>query len=75
MQAHKPKVAARTPPVVGDVRSNRTATSDLADFLRNSGPPEPVGPPPGARREEEKKKSSNMKFWRKNREKTYGDLP
>jgi hypothetical protein len=75
VQAHKPKVAARTPPVVGDVRSNRTATSDLADFLRDSGPPEPVRPPPGARKEEEKKKSSNMKFWRKNREKTYGDLP
>ncbi|KAF2628637.1 hypothetical protein BU25DRAFT_430488 [Macroventuria anomochaeta] len=70
MRAHKPKVAARAP-VVGDVRANRTATSDLADFLRNSGPPEPVGPPPGARKEEEKKKSSNMKFWRKNREKTY----
>ncbi|KAJ8115438.1 hypothetical protein OPT61_g2917 [Boeremia exigua] len=74
MRAHKPKVAARAP-AVGDVRANRTATSDLADFLRNSGPPEPVGPPPGARKEEEKKKSSNMKFWRKNREKTYGDLP
>lgn len=74
VRAHKPKVAARAP-VVSDVRSSRTATSDLADFLRNSGPPEPVGPPPGARKEEEKKKSSNMKFWRKNREKTYGDLP
>lgn len=74
MRAHKPKVAARAP-AVGDVRANRTATSDLADFLRNSGPPDPVGPPPAARKEEEKKKSSNMKFWRKNREKTYGDLP
>ncbi|KAH6633286.1 hypothetical protein C7974DRAFT_309807 [Boeremia exigua] len=40
-RAHKPKVAARTP-AVGDVRANRTATSDLADFLRNSGPPELV---------------------------------
>ena len=74
VQAHKPRVATRAP-VVQDVRSSRTATSDLADFLRNSGPTEPVGPPPGVRREEEKKKSSNMKFWRKNREKTYGDLP
>lgn len=74
VRAHKPRVAARAP-VVGDVRASRTATSDLADFLRNSGPPEPAGPPPGARKEEEKKKSSNMKFWRKNREKTYGDLP
>ncbi|XPS69245.1 D-lactate dehydrogenase (cytochrome) [Ascochyta lentis] len=71
-RAHKPKAAARAP-VVGDVRASRTATSELADFLRNSGPPEPVGPPP--RKEEEKKKSSNMKFWRKNKEKTYGDLP
>jgi hypothetical protein len=74
VRAHKPKVASRVAPVVGDVRS-RTATSDLADFLRDSGPLEPVRPPPGARKEEEKKKSSNMKFWRKNREKTYGDLP
>ncbi|KAJ4347434.1 hypothetical protein N0V95_005436 [Ascochyta clinopodiicola] len=73
-RAHKPRVAARAPPV-GDVRANRSATSELADFLRNSGPPEPVGPPQGARKEEEKKKSSNMKFWRKNKEKTYGDLP
>ncbi|UPX15235.1 D-lactate dehydrogenase (cytochrome) [Ascochyta rabiei] len=73
-RAHKPRVAARAP-VVGDVRANRSTTSELADFLRNSGPPEPVGPPPGARKEEEKKKSSNMKFWRKNKEKTYGDLP
>jgi hypothetical protein len=71
VRAHKPKVASRVAPVVGDVRS-RTATSDLADFLRDSGPSEPVRPP---RKEEEKKKSSNMKFWRKNREKTYGDLP
>ncbi|KAF3006567.1 hypothetical protein E8E13_006524 [Curvularia kusanoi] len=74
VRAHKPKVGSRAP-VVGDVRAGRTATSDLADFLRNSGPPEPVGPPPGARNQEEKKKSSNMKFWRKNKEKTYGDLP
>lgn len=73
-RAHKPKVASRAP-VVGDVRASRTATSELADFLRNSGPPEPVGPAPGARKEEEKKKISNMRFWRKNREKTYGDLP
>ncbi|KAF1930130.1 uncharacterized protein M421DRAFT_91307 [Didymella exigua CBS 183.55] len=70
VKAHKPKVAIRAP-AVGDMRSNRTATSDLADFLRNSGPSEPVGTPPGARKDEEKKKSSNMKFWRKNREKTY----
>jgi hypothetical protein len=73
-RAHKPRQAARAP-VVGDIRANRTATSELADFLRNSGPPEPVGPPSGVKKDEEKKKSSNMKFWRKNREKTYGDLP
>lgn len=73
-RAHKPSGSVRAP-VIGDVRANRTATSELADFLRNSGPPKPVGPSPGARKEEEKKKSSNMKFWKKNREKTYGDLP
>ncbi|CAN9371419.1 unnamed protein product [Alternaria alternata] len=51
---------------------SRTATSDLADFLKNSGPPEPVVQ---TRREEvpEKKK----RFWQRGKSsgKTYGDLP
>jgi hypothetical protein len=66
-RAYKPRLQARAP-AVADMRSSKTATSDLADFLKNSGPPEPSVPNPVV---EEKKKS--RKFWR--REKTYGDLP
>jgi hypothetical protein len=67
-RSHKARLQARAP-AVADVRGGgaRTNTSDLADFLKNSGPPEPVAPP---RKEEEKK---SRKFWR--RGKTYGDLP
>jgi hypothetical protein len=68
-RAYKPRLQARAP-AVADARttSSKTATSDLADFLRNSGPPEHVTPI--VRKEEEKK---SRKFWR--RGKTYGDLP
>ncbi|KAH5102753.1 hypothetical protein HBI37_219180 [Parastagonospora nodorum] len=66
-RAYKPRLQARAP-AVSEVRTSKTATSDLADFLRNSGPPEHVVP---SQPVEEKKKS--RKFWR--REKTYGDLP
>ena len=78
---NKPRLQARAPAVVGDARTgmgamggggSRTATSDLADFLKNSGPPEPVVQ---TRREEvpEKKK----RFWQRGKSsgKTYGDLP
>jgi hypothetical protein len=67
-RAHKPQLQARKSSA-GEMPGSRSATSELADFLRNSGPPEPVGPPP--KREEEKKRSA-MKFWRK---KTYPDMP
>lgn len=67
-RAYKPRLQARAP-AVGDVRSSKSATSDLADFLRNSGPPEPPVTYP-VRKEEEKK---SRKFWRSR--KTYGDLP
>lgn len=58
-------------PASGDARSGsaRTATSDLADFLMSSGPPEP--PAPRAVPVKEEKKS--RKFWRS--KKTYGDMP
>ncbi|KAF2276739.1 uncharacterized protein EI97DRAFT_450048 [Westerdykella ornata] len=42
----------------------RSGTSDLADFLRNSGPPEPRAPPVAEQRREQPKKS-NARFWRK----------
>ncbi|KAF1965694.1 hypothetical protein BU23DRAFT_519160 [Bimuria novae-zelandiae CBS 107.79] len=52
-------------------RASRSATNDLVDFLRNSGPPEPPAPAPGATIKKEDK-PSKAKFWRK---KTYGDMP
>jgi hypothetical protein len=69
--SHKPRLQARAPASAGDVRSgaSRTATSDLADFLKNSGPPE-LPPMQQGKKEEEKK---SKRFWR--RGKTYGDLP
>jgi len=71
---NKSRLQARAPAVADNVRAgggggSRTATSDLADFLKNSGPPEM--PPPRQERKEEEKKSK--RFWR--RGKTYGDLP
>lgn len=73
-RAYKPRLQARAP-AAGDARAGggKTATSDLADFLRNSGPPEPLMSPPTGSRKEEEKKSSSRKFWRS--KKTYGDLP
>jgi hypothetical protein len=67
-QAHKGRPGARN--VSAGAGGSRSATSELADFLRNSGPPEPATPPP-AKKEEEKKRSGIM-FWRK---KTYSDTP
>jgi hypothetical protein len=59
-RAYKPRLQARAP-AVGDVRS-KTATSDLADFLKNSGPPEMPMNSNAGKQEEEQKKS--RKFWR-----------
>ena len=53
----------------------RRATSDLADFLRNTEPPEreQVEAPEVPRNEGEKRR---LRFWRSGRERrTYGDLP
>jgi hypothetical protein len=68
-RSYKPRLQARAP-ASGDARGTtaRTATSDLADFLMNSGPPEP--PVTRAPVKEEKK---SRKFWRS--KKTYGDMP
>ncbi|KAF2020954.1 hypothetical protein BU24DRAFT_416616 [Aaosphaeria arxii CBS 175.79] len=73
-RARGPKLQARVASA-RDPRSSggRSSTNDLADFLRNSGPPEPPAPAPGATvRKEENKRSINAKFWRK---KTYPDMP
>lgn len=66
-RAYKPRLQARAPAVAESRTSSKTATSDLADFLKNSGPLEPIAP---VVRKEEKK---SRKFWK--RGKTYGDLP
>ncbi|ORY07681.1 hypothetical protein BCR34DRAFT_18215 [Clohesyomyces aquaticus] len=74
-RARGPKLQARAASARDTQNSERSATSDLADFLRTSGPPEPSAPPPGAtiRKEESTGgKRLNAKFWRK---KTYGDMP
>jgi len=64
-RSNKPRLQARAPASGGPTA--RTGTSDLADFLMNSGPPEPVTRAPV---KEEKK---SRKFWRS--KKTYGDMP
>lgn len=77
-RTNKPRLQARDASAAADARyagSGRSATNDLADFLRNSGPPSP--PPSMARKEKEESsgggKRSAARFWRKN--KTYGDMP
>lgn len=67
---YKPKLQARG--ATSEPRAGRSATNDLADFLRNSGPPEPPAPAPGATIRKEEGKPSKAKFWRK---KTYPDMP
>ncbi|KAF2689909.1 hypothetical protein K458DRAFT_412769 [Lentithecium fluviatile CBS 122367] len=69
-RAHKPRLQAREA-ATGESR-HRSTTNDLADFLRNSGPPEPAAPPPGATIRKEEGKRGSAKFWRK---KTYPDMP
>ena len=46
-----------------DATISRSATNDLADFLRNSGPPEPIAPRAPLQKEESKRR-----FWRKKTE-------
>ncbi|KAF2830848.1 hypothetical protein CC86DRAFT_316468 [Ophiobolus disseminans] len=58
-RAYKPRLQARAP-AVADVRNSKSATSDLADFLRNSGPPEPPVTYP-VKKEEEKKSRKDKK--------------
>lgn len=67
---YKPKLQARG--ATSDPRAGRSSTNDLADFLRNSGPPEPPAPAPGTTIRREESKPSKAKFWRK---KTYPDMP
>lgn len=70
-RAYKPRMQARTPSMDEPPRGSRTGTSDLADFLRDSAPPEPIKPSPMTARKDEEKKS--RRFWRS--KKSYGDMP
>ena len=69
-RSHKPRLQAREAATAEN--RNRSATNDLADFLRNSGPPEPSAPAPGSTIRKEESKRGSTKFWRK---KTYPDMP
>lgn len=66
-RAHRPRLQARDAGS-NDSRAAKSATSDLADFLRTSGPPEPprgpASPPPGSLKREESKRSA-ARFWRR----------
>lgn len=64
---HKPRLQAREAGA-RDAQLARSATDDLADFLRTSGPPEPVGGGrEGAvgRKEKEKEGGGMKKFWKR----------
>lgn len=79
-RAYKPRLQARAP-AVADPRAGvgRTGTSDLADFLKNSGPPEP--PPSSVSRsvssaggkKDDGGQQKKKRFWQ--RGKTFGDMP
>jgi hypothetical protein len=68
-RAHKPRLQARE---AATETRGRSATNDLADFLRSSGPDESAAPAPPATIRKEESKRSAAKFWRK---KTYPDMP
>jgi hypothetical protein len=83
---NKPKLQVRSAGVVRNARLDpfhSSGTSDLADFLMSSGPPEPVqrpAPAPafgkGGKPEKAEKKKS--RFWQRSSSSakmTYGDLP
>ncbi|KAF2203596.1 hypothetical protein GQ43DRAFT_469869 [Delitschia confertaspora ATCC 74209] len=63
-RAHRPMLQAR-PAAAKDARAGRTATTDLADFLRTSGPPEPAVRPSSSMSKEKEGRRSGMKFWRR----------
>ncbi|CAI6313564.1 unnamed protein product [Periconia digitata] len=76
-RAHKPRLQARDPTADSRGGAGRSATNDLADFLRNSGPPPDMmankPTPLVLPQKKEEGKRSAARFWRKN--KTYGDMP
>ncbi|KAF2874412.1 hypothetical protein BDV95DRAFT_604594 [Massariosphaeria phaeospora] len=68
-KAYKPRFQARGD-IGNDTRAQRSATNDLADFLRTSGPPEPmVSPaattPPGSEHRKNEGRRLDVRFWRR----------
>lgn len=83
-RSNKPKMEVRSAGVVKNARLDpfhSSGTSDLADFLKSSGPPEPPSripepapsPTIGVRGKGEKNEKKKPKFWQ--RKATYLDMP
>ncbi|THY44294.1 hypothetical protein D6C98_08255 [Aureobasidium pullulans] len=82
-RSNKPKMEVRSAGVVKNTRLDpfhSSGTSDLADFLMSSGPPEPPqrrepapAPSVGARGKSDKPEKKKSKFWQ--RKTTYVDMP
>lgn len=70
-KANKPKVQPRLSGARDAQQSSVIDSSDLADFLRTSGPPEVRAPPANVAAKEEGKRTAT-RFWRK---KTNVDMP
>ncbi|KAF2812448.1 uncharacterized protein BDZ99DRAFT_558431 [Mytilinidion resinicola] len=68
-RSNKPRLQARVATARDATTSRRSEVNDLADFLRTSGPPDPVNPPPSAATKKENRLPS-ARFWRK---KTYAE--
>jgi len=84
-RSNKPKLEVRSAGVVRNARLDpfhSSGTSDLADFLMSSGPPEPVqrpapAPAVGKGGKPDKAEKKKSRFWQRSSstKMTYGDLP
>jgi hypothetical protein len=84
-RSNKPKLEVRSAGIVRNARLDpfhSSGTSDLADFLMSSGPPEPVqrpAPAPafGKGGKPEKSEKKKTRFWQRSSSSkmTYGDMP
>ncbi|KAF2493469.1 hypothetical protein BU16DRAFT_80698 [Lophium mytilinum] len=68
-RSNKPRLQTRVATAREATTARRSEVNDLADFLRTSGPPEPVNPPPSAAAKKEGR-LPGARFWRK---KTYAE--